>query len=287
LGFRNCFPEEPGQPKAEGKAEASPVAAEPKAGQDTAGPVKPKSSSPPPGMVFVPAGEFPMGSTDEQVAQAAARYGGEYVYVGEKPQRKMHVEAFYIDVRPVTNKEFKEFLDATGYRPQGNRYQKMWFLRHWADGTYPPGKADHPVTFISWDDAQEYAKWKGKRLPTEPEWEKAARGAEGRLWPWGNEFDVAKANIRVYGQEKFSDTTPVGSYPNGVSPYGCLDMAGNVFQWTADLDPEQLKQGAKVAVLKGGSWKSFDMYARCAFRQYAETAGFGPHIGFRCAMTPP
>lgn len=246
---------------------------------------KTKPSAVPEGMVLIPAGEFLMGSTEEQVKAAGERYGGEFVYVGEKPQRKVHVDAFLIDIHPVTNKQFKEFLDATGYRPQGNRYQKMWFLRHWADGTYPPGKGDHPVTYLTWDDVQAYVKWKGRRLPTEAEWEKAARGTDGRLWPWGDEFDTAKANVRVWGQEKFADTTPVGSYPEAKSPYGCQDMAGNVFEWTADLDPEELKKGAKVAVLKGGSWKSFDVYSRCAFRQFADVAGFGPHLGFRCALT--
>jgi sulfatase modifying factor 1 len=237
-------------------------------------------------MVLVPAGEFTMGSSEEQVKKAGEQYGGAFVYEGEQPLRQVQVDDLFIDIHPVTNKQFKEFLDATGYRPQGNRYQKMWFLRHWADGTYPPGKAEHPVTYITWHNAQAYAKWKGKRLPTEAEFEKAARGTDGRLWPWGDEFDFGKSNVRVWGKEKFADTTPVNGYPAGKSPYGCLDMAGNVFEWTSDLDPEQLKKGNKVAVLKGGSWKSFDSYARCAFRQHAEASGFGPHIGFRCAISP-
>ncbi|MBI2195177.1 MAG: formylglycine-generating enzyme family protein [Planctomycetes bacterium] len=246
----------------------------------------PKPTSVPEGMVLVPAGNFLMGSTDEQVRQAGARYGGEYVYAFEKPQRPVHVDAFFIDIHPVTNQQFKEFLDATGYRPLGNRYQRMWFLRHWSDGIYPPGKAEHPVTYVTWSDAKAYAEWRKKRLPTEPEWEKAARGGDGRLWPWGNDFDNEKANVRIWGQEHLADTTPVGSYPAGRSPFGCLDMAGNVFEWTGDLDPEELKKGGEVAILKGGSWKSYDTYARCAFRQFAESAGFGPHIGFRCALSP-
>jgi len=286
LGLTDSFPEEQAKPEAKAAAEATPAPADPAREAAEPGAGEAKIPPAPEGMALIPAGDFLMGSTEEQVTEAAARYGGEYVYIGEKPQRKVQIEAFYIDLNPVTNRQFKEFLDATGYRPQGNRYQKMWFLRHWVDGTYPPGKGEHPITFIGWDDAVAYAKWKGKRLPTEAEWEKAARGTDGRLYPWGAEFDVAKANVRVWGQEKFADTTPVGTYPNNASPYGCLDMAGNVFEWTADLDPEQLKKGAKVAVLKGGSWKSFDTYARCAFRQHAESAGFGPHIGFRCTMTP-
>ena len=102
----------------------------------------------------------------------------------------------------------------------------------------------------------------------------------------GFEFDIEKANIRVWGQEALADTTPVGSYPSGKSPFGLMDAAGNVFEWTSDLDPEQLKKGVEVVVLKGGSWKSYDSYARCAFRQFGEAAGFGPHIGFRCAKSP-
>lgn len=259
-------------------AEESPkTAAKPAAG---------KPGQPPEGMVLIAAGEYIMGSTEEQVQAAGEQYGGEFVYTSEKPQRKINVAAFHIDIHPVTNKLYKKFLDATGYRPQGNRYQRMWFLRHWSDGSYPPGKADHPVTYITWHDAKAYAEWKGKRLPTEVEFEKAARGTDGRLWPWGDEFDVEKANIRVWGQEALADTTPVGSYPSGKSPFGLMDAAGNVFEWTSDLDPEQLKKGAEVVVLKGGSWKSYDSYARCAFRQFGEAAGFGPHIGFRCAKSP-
>lgn len=227
----------------------------------------------PAGMVYIPAGEFVMGSTNEQVETVAAKYGGRFVYEPELPQRKVMVTACFIDKFPVSNAQYKEFADATG--------QKQPY--HWANGTYPAGKGDHPVTYVTWHDAAEYAKWAGKRLATEDEWEKAARGTDGRLYPWGDEFSLERCNARVWGAQNIDDTTPVDSYENGKSPYGCYGMAGNVWEWSGSADQKQLKAGEENRVLRGGSYKSFDTYARCAFRLVFDPGAFGPHIGFRCA----
>lgn len=230
------------------------------------------AGEPPAGMVLIPAGEAIVGSTREQIESAGAKYGGIFVYESEYPQRKVYVKAFYIDIYEVSNAEYKKFVDATGHKPPLN----------WVNVTYPQGRANHPVTYVTWTDAMAYAQWAGKRLPTETEWEKAARGTDGRLYPWGNEFDPARCNIRIWGQA-LDDTVPVDSFPNGVSPYGVYNMAGNAFEWTATVDEKTLKLGFPNRVLKGGSFKSFDMYARCAFRQPFHPDCPGPHIGFRCA----
>jgi len=148
-------------------------------------------------MVLVPAGEF---------------------YFG--PDRvKLTLPDFYIDRYPVTNAEYKKFVEATG-APEPT---------HWRRGTWPEGKADHPVVNVTWEQAAAYAEWAGKRLPTEEEWEKAARGTDGREWPWGSTFDPSRCNTNESG---IWDTTPVGKYsPAGDSPYGAADMAGNVWEW--------------------------------------------------------
>jgi len=223
-------------------------------------------------MVLVPAGEAIVGSTNEQVEEAAKKYGGSFVYESEAPQRKVTLKAFYIDIVEVSNAEYKKFVDATGHKPPLN----------WEKGNYPAGKANHPVTYVTWQDAVDYATWAGKRLPSEAEWEKAARGTDGRLYPWGDEFDAGRCNVRIWGQS-LDDTVPVESFPTGASPYGALNMAGNVFEWTTTVDEKVLKEGFQNRVLKGGSFKSFDSYARCAFRLPFIPDCPGPHIGFRCA----
>lgn len=169
--------------------------------------------------------------------------------------REVYVETFAIDPFPVTHLQFQQFL------PQHR---------------FPLGKAHHPAVQMSWYEAAAYARWMGKRLPTEAEWEKAARGSDGRLYPWGEQFDPDRCNT-LEGQ--VGDTTPVDRYPAGRSPHGCYDMVGNVVEWTADwYDPER-----NFKVIKGCCWIDHELFARCANR-----AGFEPlHrfglIGFRCA----
>jgi len=147
---------------------------------------------------------------------------------------------YFIDAHEVTNAEFKAFLDATHYRP---RHPEN-FLKHWQDGRFPPGQADHPVVYVDLDDARAYARWAGKRLPTEAEWHFAAQGPDGRTWPWGNEFDPARCNGEGPG------TTPVTAYPAGRSPFGCYDMAGNVWEWT---ESERSDGHTRFCIIRGGS----------------------------------
>jgi formylglycine-generating enzyme required for sulfatase activity len=158
------------------------------------------------GMVLVPAGEFLMGSLDSDHAAEA----------DEKPQRVVQLPDFYIDEFEISNIEYKRFIDATGYPPPPT----------WEDAQYEAGADFYPVTHVTWWDAVAYARWVGKRLPSEAEWEKAARGPEGRRYPWGEEFDAGLANAG-------DGYAPISSFLGGVSVYGAQNMAGNVAEWTS------------------------------------------------------
>lgn len=213
-------------------------------------------------MVYVPGGEFTLG-----------RDGGRE---DESPQQTIYVDGFNIDVYPVTNAEYRAFVEATGHRAP----------RHWKDGQIPPGKEDHPVVWVSWEDAAAYAAWAGKRLPSEIEWEKAARGTDGRLYPWGDVFDSARCNSR---EAELEDTSPVGAYPEGASPYGALDMCGNVWEWTADWYDAYRgsvyhleRYGATYKVLRGGSWFDGAGDVMVVSRNSAKPTFMFSTIGFRC-----
>ncbi len=179
-------------------------------------------------MVLVPAGPFIMG-------QPANAFLAED---HEKPQRTVHLSAFWIDVYPVTNSRFGRFLHAGGYdqqqwwTPEGWDWkcrQRVGQPAQWGQAGWDG--ADQPVAGVSWYEADAYARWAGRRLPTDAEWEKAARGTDGRPYPWGDAWPTpALANF----DSAIGRTTPVGLYPGGVSPYGCHDMAGNVNNWTSD-----------------------------------------------------
>ena len=187
---------------------------------------------------------------------------------------------YEIGIYPVTNMEYKKFIDAT---PE-YKLPKNWIAEK---RTYPEGKKDHPVVYVSFYDAVAYCNWRTKidkegfeyRLPTEKEWEQAAQGPDGRIYPWGDEFDKNKCNTYESG---IGDTTPVDKYPEGRSPYGCYDMAGNVWEWIDSWYDK--KETAKV--LRGGSWDDFAQErARCANR-YGGFPGFRFSVmGFRCVRT--
>jgi formylglycine-generating enzyme required for sulfatase activity len=206
-------------------------------------------SNPPSGMILIPAGNFLMGDEKQSV----------------------HVDAFYIDKYPVTNAEYAKFVESKGHPLPPN----------WKEtgGTYPPDRANHPVVFVNWFDAQDYAAWAGKRLLTEAQWEKAARGTDGRVYPWGDWFDKAMCNASEAG---VGGTTPVGKYsPFGDSPYKVSDMAGNVWEWTAtDWAP-----GSSSKVQRGGSFTNRGSYARCAYRYLGVPEPRIPNVGFRCGMS--
>lgn len=228
-------------------------------------------------MILIPAGEFLMGSA------------GNEGYHNEKPQRKVYLDSYYIDKFEVTNVQYREFMRATGHKSP----------RDWSD--YDTSRLNHPVVGVSWYDAVAYAEWAGKRLPTEAEWEKAARGIDGRKYPWGNippdSGGRYRANYKVgkYGAaDGYSTTSPVDSFPLGASSYGVMDMAGNVWEWCADWydsgyyrkaptkNPPGPSSG-KHRVLRGGAWLNDDTsYLRCAVRGWhAPTLTFN-YVGFRC-----
>ncbi len=184
---------------------------------------------------------------------------GEFLY-GEKKE-KIYLDGYWIDKTPVTNAEYKRFLDANPKHPVPLVNEGWAKPYNWDEKkrTFPAGKENHPVVLISWHDAKAYADWAGKELPTEQEWEKAARGTDGREYPWG-EWQEGYANTYEAG---LGETSPVGQFsPRGDSPYGCVDMAGNVWEWTAT--PHE--GDANRRVVRGGSWYFNQGNARVAYR---------------------
>jgi iron(II)-dependent oxidoreductase len=157
----------------------------------------------------------------------------------------MHVDAFYIDKYPVTNAQFKKFLDAEHYRPKddGN------FLRDWKEGNYPSGWDNKPVTWVSQEDARAYATWAGKRLPHEWEWQYSAQGTDGRAYPWGNDWNEKAVPIKDTNRAMRAPDA-VDGHPSGASPFGVEDLVGNVWQWT----DEYIDDHTRGAVLRGGSY---------------------------------
>jgi formylglycine-generating enzyme required for sulfatase activity len=224
-----------------------------------------------PEMILIPAGEFLMGSNPQK---------DEYAGNDEQPQHSLYLPDYYLAKTPVTNSQYMAFVQATGYRQP----------EYWTEGSPPPGKEDHPVRHVSWYEALAYCRWlseaTGKRykLPSEAEWEKGARGTDGRIYPWGNQWDAARCNSEESGRD---DTTPVGTYPQGASPYGVLDTAGNVWEWTRSLwgksrdnpefkypyNPEDGRENPEASqdtyrVERGGGFLSLPRYGyvRCARR---------------------
>lgn len=229
------------------------------------------AGAPVPEIVEIPAGPFIVGS-DQPEREAAYRldeaaYGHSRTreggwYEGERDRETIAIGAYRITRAPITNAEYRAFVAATG-RPAPAVDARTWesyrlvhpyerTRRHaWTDGTPPRDRGDHPVVLVSHDDAEAYAAWLSRqtgktwRLPTEIEWEKAARGADGRRFPWGDGYDPRRLNSHDLGP---FDTMPVGSFPDGASPFGVVDAAGQVFEWTAT------PAGAGRYLVKGGSW---------------------------------
>ncbi len=224
----------------------------------------------PEGMVFIEAGEFVMGSNER--------------WDDESPEHINRTGAFFIDLYEVTNADYAEFVKATGHEPPF----------HWNNGKIPEGKENHPVVYVSWFDADAYCRWKGKRLPTEEEWEKAARGTDGRIYPWGNLWTLDKSNNPYKGS---TGTEPVGRYPEGRSPYGVYDMSGNVWEWVdsyylphpGNTIPKP-EYGRDKRILKGGSWFDCLSYGCGLSAPTFNRAFFNPEVknnsfGFRCALS--
>ncbi|MBI5197073.1 MAG: formylglycine-generating enzyme family protein [Nitrospirae bacterium] len=240
----------------------------------------------PGGMIFVPSGPFILGSDKEDKEKRAVEFGSiKPWYLDEHPQQKIVVQAFYIDQYEVTNAQYLRFIQTTEYFPP----------TEWDNGVLPPGRESYPVTGVTWYDTGHYCQWLGKRLPTEMEWEKAARGTDGREFPWGNTFDKKKAQT---GYADVKDAVPVGSFEAGKSPYGIYDMAGNTWEWTQDWyqaypnsSYTDARFGEKFKVIRGGGWGgighyALEMYYRSAYRFFADPRASFNDVGFRCAKTP-
>lgn len=223
------------------------------------------TNTPPAGMAYVPGGEFMMGSDS----------GDEY----SRPAHVVSVKPFFIDITEVTNEDYKKFIDATGHKPPPD----------WKAGTYRDGRAKFPVTGVRWNDADAFAKWAGKRLPTEAEWEFAARGTDGRIYPWGNEWQDGLANAG--GRSKGFREAGQG----GPSPFGLYDMAGNAWEWTAS-DAVEYPRGKAFAqqdkgkkILRGGSYIEDIETVRADYRGFyhpVRERDYG-RTGFRCAKDAP
>ena len=194
---------------------------------------------------------------------------------------------YFMDIYPVTNQHYEQFIRAGGYDNEAlwskegwgwKRKEKVSQPEHWDDPEW--NKSDYPVVGVSYFEAEAFAKWSGKRLPTEQEWEKAARGTDGRTYPWGDEFDKDKCNCEGSG---IKGTTSVTKYVNGVSPFGCHDMAGNVWEWCASW----YDNSKESRVLRGGAWVNGSDRLRCASRTGSDPRKTYLTIGFRCAQDAP
>ncbi len=224
-------------------------------------------------MVLVPAGEFPMGS--EQ--------GDD----DEQPVHRVVLDSFYLDTFEVTNGQFAKFVSAIQSEPP-------WGF---ADQETPVVHADRPVRWVNWLEATGYCLWAGKRLPTEAEWEKAARGTDGRVYPWGNEPPTPVH--AVFGLKEGADTvSPIGNRDKGMSPYGVHDLAGNLYEWVADwydeavyrpiptVNPRGPTEGT-TKVQRGGSYINSPYRLRSSFRTKGDPTEHDPNVGFRCAHDAP
>jgi formylglycine-generating enzyme required for sulfatase activity len=283
-------------------------------------------------MIYVPAGEFIMGNNN----------GASY----ERPEHIANVDAFWIDKTEVTNAMFANFIDEAGTALEVPEIQDtVSFFNPFTGGqihkdgeewTIETGFENHPVVNVTWYGAQAYCDWTGRTLPSEAQWEKAARGADGRLYPWGNTFACQNGNFddestidafTVEGGsacDSFSDTAPVGSFPAGASPYGALDMGGNVWEWTSEqfsdysysqtpaivptsilaselikLPPDvngcphpgefcdSLMEPDQYRVMRGGSWFSDELSSTTFTRDWNHIMeSTYPYLGFRCALAP-
>jgi formylglycine-generating enzyme required for sulfatase activity len=231
--------------------------------QTTAARATPTPVAAPEGMVYVPGGDFNMGSAD----------GDDF----ERPAHKVSVKPFFIDRYEVTCADYARFVEQTGHAPPPG----------WAGRRYPPGWERRPVTGVTWDDAVAYASWAGRRLPTEAEWEFAARGTDGRRYTWGSEWRAGAANA---GGTAGGGLVDVGTF-KVVSPFGAYDMIGNAWEWTADdLHPypggqwQSIPQGM-LKVVRGGSWQDGPEQATATYRGYLPARGGRDYsvTGFRCA----
>jgi formylglycine-generating enzyme required for sulfatase activity len=244
-------------------------------------------------MVRVPAGEFRMGTNAAEQSDLAKKFQIQLsLFAFEAPDKAIALPEFDIDQTPVTNAEYKKFLDANPDQPVPFLAEAIAQSFNWdkTARTFPANREQYPVVLVNWQQAMAYCKWTGGRLPTEAEWEKAARGTDGRIYPWGNDFDPSRANT---AESRLQDATPVGQFSKGASPYGALDMVGNVWQWTSSLDkpyPYDAQDGREdpnvqgLRITRGGSWLFGAAVSRVATRNRFEATDGSLSIGFRCAQ---
>jgi formylglycine-generating enzyme required for sulfatase activity len=251
----------------------------------------PTVASPTEGMVFIPAGEFLMGSTNPQIALAMERCPS-CDFKDERPQHTVYLDEYWIDKTEVTNGQYARCVSAGVCSPPQSNSSTT---RSYYYGN--PDYIDFPVIQVNWYHANTFCTWAGKRLPTEAEWEKAARGTQGQTYPWGENIDCAKANYINGNNNCVGDVSEVGSYPIGVSVYGAFDMAGNVWEWVADWydywyyskSPTNNPSGPTKGdgrVLRGGAWNYDAVNARAASRHWAFPDNLSASVGFRCALSP-
>lgn len=235
----------------------------------------PATPTPPEGMVYVPAGDFLMGTNMSDGTDNNQDNNTPLAFNDARPQHTAATKAFFLDKTEVTNAQYKQFCDATHYPPPPQ----------WINGKYPDGQDEFPVTRVTWYEARAYATWKGKRLPTEAEWEHAARGTDGRQFPWGANYDLDKISWGDAGLAR------VGSKPGGASPYGALDMAGNAAEWTSDwfdaYPGSPTKQpdfgNKRYKVVRGGAWFGSSDLNLAFYRQVCRPDQHNLWVGFRCA----
>ncbi len=237
-------------------------------------------------MVYIPAGDFIMGSDKVDKDAMGLRFGSTPYYLNERPRRTVTLKAYAIDKYETTNQQYSEFVAAMQGRV------RIPPPAYWENGVYAEGEEHFPVHTVHWYAASAYCRWRGKRLPTEAEWEKAARGIDGREFPWGNEYSLDKAN----NQSNFGGVIAVGSYEEGKSPYGLYDMTGNVAEWVDDWykaypggeghkDP---KYGERYKVIRGGGWGgmghyNLPLYYSTTHREKGIPTDAFRDVGFRCA----
>lgn len=239
---------------------------------------EPKIKVAPSGMVLIPKGPFYIGSSEKDIDWIVETFFAESRdwYLDETPSQALYLNQFFIDKYEVTVGKYQKFLEET-------RRTKP---KHLDNPKY--NSPNQPIIGVTWQDAADYCSWLGKRLPTEAEWEKAARGDDGRRYPWGNDVDIKKANVRGT-KDSFRYSSPVGNFPEGQSPYGVMDMAGNVFEWTQDWykpfpgnESRNDLYEQRLKVVKGGSWKANMDLARSALRGKRFPYQSADHVGFRC-----